>query len=179
MRSRVRTHRSGKGRMRRIVQGTHRPRYASSKVREDQKGCIVRGTHRPRGISSRGTSSKGHIVQGTHCPSSKGRIVQGTENPRLFARGHIGRGNFFITFFFFFSSHDAAWWHPGPAVAAAQETLQFLLHRGQQQARAQQVLHRAGRVGKNPGFKKNQPSGFLVLFGFLCFFLVFIYSVFA
>ncbi len=47
MPSRVRTHRSGKGRMRRIVQGTYRPRDASS------KGRTVQGTHCPRDALSK------------------------------------------------------------------------------------------------------------------------------
>jgi hypothetical protein len=50
------------------VQGTHRPRDASS------KGLIVQGTHRPRG-----SSSKGLIFQGTHRPRdtlSKGQKIR-------------------------------------------------------------------------------------------------------
>jgi hypothetical protein len=74
-----------KGRIRRVVQGTHHPRDASS------KGRTVQGTRRLRDAMS------------------KGRIVQGTEHPRLFARKPIGRGHFLSRIFSFFSSHDAAW----------------------------------------------------------------------
>ncbi len=68
-------------------------------------GRVVQGKNRSRDESFRDTSSKGCIVQGTHCPwftSSKGCIVQGrivqghivqrTEHPRLPLRGHSGRG---------------------------------------------------------------------------------------
>ncbi len=48
------------------------------------KGSIVQGTHRPRDTSSKGHSVQGRIVQG--------HIVQRTEHPRLFVRGHSGRG---------------------------------------------------------------------------------------
>jgi hypothetical protein len=48
------------------------------------------------GRLQRDTSSKGRIVQGTHCPRdalSKERIVQETHRLRTFDRGDIDRGH--------------------------------------------------------------------------------------
>jgi hypothetical protein len=56
------------------------------------KGRIVQGTRRPRDASS-----KGRIVQGTPCPRdalSKGRLVQGTPCPRDETFGEASVGDF-------------------------------------------------------------------------------------